>query len=232
MKNKVVIVIPAYNEEGSIDTVLKSVLPHVDRIILVDDGSSDQTPQKVIRRRVTLLQHIVNLGQGAALQTGFEYALDLGADIIVTYDADGQFDPKDITKIIAPILKGAVDVSLGSRFLGKVVGIPRSRLVTLKLGLLFTRLYTGLKLTDTYNGFRGFTREALAKIDITQNRWGHPAEILAQIAKHKLRLVEVPVTVYYTNYSWARTKRKSIGLANSEALKIPFQLIKRALFDQ
>jgi polyprenyl-phospho-N-acetylgalactosaminyl synthase len=222
-KKTIVAVIAAYNEESKIKKVIAEVAKYVDRIIVVDDGSGDNTVLKAKHRKAIVLKHIINLGQGAALQTGFDYAKKIKADIVLTYDADGQFKASEIPLMIAPLVKGKADVSLGSRFLGHTTNMPVMRYVVLSLGLLFTRIFSNIRLTDTHNGFRAFTSQALAKMEIVHNRWAHPSDIIYQIAANKFKVVEIPVTVYYTNYSWKKGQR------NIEAVKIPFQLIGKAL---
>lgn len=220
---KVIAVIPAFNERKKVGKVINEIAKYVDKIVVIDDGSSDGTYLAVKNRKAVVLRHPINLGQGAALQTGFEYAKKTKYDIVVTYDADGQFKASEIKNIIAPIVEGGAEVTLGSRFLGKAIDIPLSRLVVLKLGIFFTYIFSGIQLTDTHNGLRAFSQKALTKISIKHNRWAHPSDIIFQISKNKLRVTEVPVTVVYTAYS------REKGQSNFEALKIPFELIMREL---
>lgn len=201
------VVIPAYNEGGVIGDVLRSLesLPY--RVVVVDDGSSDGTVAEVSQHPVTLLRHACNLGQGAALQTGIEYALQSPhTKYVVTFDSDGQHDPGDIARILAPLRVSTYDVALGSRFLRSedVAHVPLTRRITLKLALWLSRATTGLVLTDTHNGLRGFTAAAASRVKITQNRMAHASEILALIAQHRLRYCEVPVHIVYTEYSRAK----------------------------
>ncbi|OGE36524.1 hypothetical protein A3E45_01225 [Candidatus Daviesbacteria bacterium RIFCSPHIGHO2_12_FULL_43_11] len=217
-------VIAAFNEEKTIAAVLSDLEKYVDEIIVVDDGSSDKTSTLVKGAKVTLLRHLSNLGQGAALQTGFEYAKKQRANIVITYDADGQFKASDISKLVKPILQKKADIVLGSRFLGHAVNISLTRLITLKLGIIFTFIFSGLKLTDTYNGLRAFNNKALHKINITQNRLAHASEILDQIKAKKLKYIEIPVTVIYTDYS------KQKGEKNLNALKVFVDLVTRKLY--
>lgn len=219
----VVAVIPAYNEEKKIGKVIREVAQYVDKMIVIDDGSADHTAEQAKHRKSIILKHLINLGQGAALQTGFEYAKKIKSDIIVTFDADGQFEPSEIKDIVKPIIKNRADVVLGSRFLGKTINIPSSRLIVLRMGIFFTYLFSNIKLTDTHNGFRAFNKKAFSKINILHNRWAHPSDIIYQVSKNKFRIIEVPVTIRYTNYS------KSKGQSNFEALRIPFELVARAL---
>jgi len=194
--NSVWIVIAAYNEGIRLAMTLKSITGQAS-IVVVDDGSSDDTFEVARSFPIWVLRHPINCGQGAALQTGIDFALAHGAEAIVTFDADGQHDPADLPNMLTPVLSGEADVVLGSRFLGSTQSMPWSRRLLLKLAILFTRLTNGLRLTDTHNGFRVFSRKAAQQIRIRQPRMAHASEILDQIAKHQLRYVEVPVTVRY-----------------------------------
>ena len=152
----------------------------------------------------SLLRHVTNLGQGAALQTGITYALKFPSTrYIVTFDADGQHQASDIHRLVRACDDGGYDVALGSRFMsgGQAANITFSRRWVLKLAILLTRLTTGLKLSDTHNGLRAFTRQAASRMTITQNGMAHASEILNQIAALHLRYVEVPVTISYSPYS-------------------------------
>ena len=192
------VVIPAFNEAPRIEKTLTELLRHFSgTVVVVDDASRDDTFARVGRFPVWLLRHPINCGQGAALQTGIDFALRQGADVIVTFDADGQHDASEIAPLIGPVLSGEADVALGSRFLGTARGIPLLRWLTLKLAILFTRLTSGLALTDVHNGFRAFSRHAAATIRIQQPRMAHASEILEEIARHRMRYREVPVTVTY-----------------------------------
>jgi glycosyltransferase involved in cell wall biosynthesis len=195
------LVIPAYNEEPSIGTVLSELTPLWSKLVVVDDGSSDRTAAVARASGARVLVHPVNRGQGAALQTGLQWGLDNGAEYFVTFDADGQHSHDNIDRLLEPLISGEADVALGSRFLGSSEGVSLSRLCLLKAAVLFTRLSTGLHLTDTHNGLRALTRDAASKIEITIDRMAHASEILDQIARHRLRFVEVPVEIRYTDYS-------------------------------
>lgn len=222
--NHIYIIIPAFNESQRINHVIRDVGKYADKIIVIDDGSSDDTLKKISGKNTVVLRHLLNLGQGAALQTGFTYVVQQKANIAVTYDADGQFYAEDIPKIIQPLLDNKADVSLGSRFLGKTIGMPLLKLLTLKLGVLFTWLFSEIKLTDAHNGFRALNKKALLEINISQNRMAHASEIIEQIKIKKLRFVEVPVTIKYDEYS----KKKGQSPLNS--FNILFNLIFKKLF--
>ncbi len=233
----VFIVIPAYNEEKIIAETVREVKKYYLNAIVVDDGSADKTAEAAETAGATMLRHIINRGQGAALRTGINYAVSRGAEIIVTYDADGQFEVAEIDKICEPVMNGECDVVLGSRFLfSSVIASPeqsggrgnpiKNRIPFLKKLILapaifFTRVLSGLNLSDTHNGFRAMSREAAEKINIRQDRMAHSSEIIHEIARLKLRFKEIPVTVKYTEYS----KRK--GQKISGALKILFDLIMK-----
>ncbi len=200
---KIAAVIPAYNEEKTIKKVIMDIKPKVDEIIVVDDGSRDNTSLIAEKEGVIVLKHIVNRDQGAALQTGTEYALKLGADIIVHFDADGQHKVEDIEKLVNPIIKEGYDVVFGSRFLeGKSIdNIPLTkRYFILKPAIILNRILTGLKLTDAHNGLRALSREAAMKINITQDRKAHNTEIPAQVRKSGLKWREIPVEIIYSEY--------------------------------
>jgi glycosyltransferase involved in cell wall biosynthesis len=192
------LVIAAYNEGRGLANTLRDVCGHYANVVVVDDGSRDETAAVALEHPVWVLRHIVNLGQGAALQTGIDFALARGAEIIVTFDADGQHCVEEVESLVAPVREGRVDVALGSRFLGEAIGMPRSRRLVLKLGVLFTRVFSRIRVTDTHNGFRALSRHAAAAIRIRQNRMAHASEILDQIRALGLRYCEVPVTIRYS----------------------------------
>ena len=192
------VVIPAYNEAPRIEQTLSDLLRQFQgSVVVVDDASIDDTYSRLSHFPIWRLRHAINCGQGAALQTGIDFALQRGADVIITFDADGQHNASEISAFIAPVQSGAAQVSLGSRFLGSTSGIPVLRWLLLKLAVHFTRLTSGMQLTDAHNGFRAFSREAASAIRIEQPRMAHASEILNKIARHRLRYCEVPVTVKY-----------------------------------
>jgi glycosyltransferase involved in cell wall biosynthesis len=201
---KVWIVVPAYNESTVIGRVLAELRPLGFPVVVVDDASDDGTPAAATRAGATVLTHVVNRGQGAALKTGILYALEQGADAIVTFDADGQHDVKDVSALLSPILDGRADVALGSRFLALTSNVPPVRRAILRLAVLFTRVVSRITVSDTHNGLRAFSRRAAEQIRIVQDRMAHASEILDEIARNRLRFVEVPVTIRYSEYSRAK----------------------------
>jgi len=213
------IVIAAYNETSRLGKTLAELLPHYSNVVVVDDGSRDDTAAVAEKAGVWTLRHPINRGQGAALQTGIDFAIQTGADVIVTFDADGQHDPADIPAILAPVLAGTADIALGSRFLGKTIGMPFSRRVVLKLAVIFTRIVSQIKVTDTHNGFRSFSRSAATAIRIYQDRMAHASEILDEIRRQGLRYAEVPVTIRYTAGTLAK------GQSSFNAVRIAWQFL-------
>jgi glycosyltransferase involved in cell wall biosynthesis len=213
------ILIPAYNEATRLDRTLASVAGYMPRIVVVDDGSKDDTSAVAAKHSVHVLRHPINLGQGAALQTAIDYALAQGADYLVTFDADGQHSAADIERLLGPARAGEADVVLGSRFLGAAINMPASRRIVLKLGVAFTRIFSRIQVTDTHNGLRVFTRAAASKLRITQDGMAHASEILDRIGPLGLRYVEVPVTITYSDETTAKGQR------SWNALKIVGQLL-------
>ena len=213
MGKRIWIVIAAYNEAGVIARVIADVRRRELPVVLVDDGSTDATAAVAARAGAVVVRHPVNLGQGAALQTGIEFALHEGADVIVTFDADGQHRVADIAGLVDALAQHGVDFALGSRFLGHAVNLPPARRLLLKAAAWFTRLTSGLALTDTHNGLRAMTRRGAGAIRLRQNRMAHASEILSQIAASGLKYVEVPVTIEYSAYSLAKGQKLGDALA-------------------
>ncbi len=194
-------VLAAYNESSCIEEVVRGVMAWYPNVIIVDDGSSDDTYTQALRAGATVLRHVINRGQGAALQTGITFALKQGADFIVTFDSDGQHQVADIARLIDPIQRGEAEITLGSRFLGEAVNMTFRRRLLLKGGILFTRFVSGAKVTDTHNGLRGFSRLAAERIHITLDRMAHASELIDQVHETGLPYREVPVSIHYTEYS-------------------------------
>jgi glycosyltransferase involved in cell wall biosynthesis len=216
------IVIPAYNEAGAIARVVTDVARLGHRVLVIDDGSRDATAEVAAQAGAALVRHPINLGQGAALQTGIEFALRQGAAAIVTFDADGQHRTVDVPKLLDALRRA--DFALGSRFLGGATNMPAARRLLLRAATAFTRLTTRLDLTDAHNGLRAMTRRGAERIRLRQNRMAHASEFLAQIAESRLPYVEVPVTVEYTRYSLAK------GQKTSDAVAILVDLFARRLY--
>src|SRR5262245_23990186 len=178
---QIYIVIAAYNEAAVIARIVDGVRRAGYPVIVVDDGSKDDTSGVAYAAGATVVRHPFNLGQGAALQTGIDHALAQSAEIVVTFDADGQHRVTDIARLCAALGEEQADFALGSRFLGQAPNLPPLRRLLLKAATLFTRLSTGLQLTDTHNGLRAMTRRGAAAIRLRQNRMAHASELLGQI---------------------------------------------------
>ena len=217
------VVIAAYEEAPVIGSVVADIKRAGYRALIIDDGSTDATGAVAAEAGGMVLRHPINLGQGAALQTGIEFALNGKADVIVTFDADGQHRPADIAILIDALAKQGADFALGSRFLGTSLNQPLSRRMLLKAATWFTRLTTGLRVTDTHNGLRAMTRRGASSINLRQNRMAHASEILHQIAASELTYVEAPVRIEYSAYSLAK------GQTLGDALMILVDLFARRL---
>ncbi|BCD67694.1 polyprenyl-phospho-N-acetylgalactosaminyl synthase [Nitratiruptor sp. YY09-18] len=191
-------------------------------IIVVDDGSSDNSYQEACIPGVYLLRHIVNLGQGAALQTGIDYAKKLGCKYVVTFDSDGQHCADDIEKFIEVLRKNEADIVLCSRFLGKAENIPRHKKYFLKVAAQVERFLTGINLTDVHNGFRAINVAKFPNFVITQNRMSHASEIIDLIKRLHMRYKEMPCTIKYSEYSLS----KGQSMMNSINIVIEFILGK------
>jgi polyprenyl-phospho-N-acetylgalactosaminyl synthase len=206
------LIIPAYNEAAVIGRVVADVVKRGYNVAVIDDGSIDETGHRAGAAGAIVVTHPINLGQGAALQTGIQFALRQGADTIVTFDADGQHRPADIDCLIDALTTSNADFALGSRFRGGAVAMPLSRRLLLMAAIWFTRLTTGLNVSDTHNGLRAMTRRGAGCIKLRQNRMAHASELLDEIARSGLRYVEVPVTIEYSRYSLAKGQRLADSL--------------------
>jgi glycosyltransferase involved in cell wall biosynthesis len=212
LRDRVWIVVAAFNEAAVIGGVVRGLRAEYSHVVVVDDGSSDDTAQQARAAGAIVLRHVINLGQGAALQTGMDLANRESAEFVVTFDADGQHRVADIAPMVNAAIVGGVDVVLGSRFLGATVGMPGQRRIAIKAAALFTALTTGLWLTDAHNGLRVLTRKAARVIRLRQNRMAHASEIITQIARLGLSYTEHPITIEYTAYSLAKGQKLSDSL--------------------
>lgn len=217
------IVIAAYNEGTVIRGVIERVKKLYQNVVVTDDASTDNTVDEARTAGAVVLEHLINRGQGAALKTGITYALRQGAEAIVTFDADGQHDPKEISALLEPIEKGEADVTLGSRFLSNGSNVPPLRKMALRAAILFTRFMSRIDVTDTHNGFRAMNRQAAEKIKIVQDRMAHASEILDEIVRHKLRYKEIPVTITYSYYSRGK------GQSTASMFRIAFKIFMHKL---
>jgi polyprenyl-phospho-N-acetylgalactosaminyl synthase len=219
-------VIPAWNEETRVGEVVKNVQIEVDGVIVVDDGSKDGTLKEAKAAGAIALRHAINRGQGAALKTGTEAALRLGADIIIHVDADGQHEPEMVQVLTQPIREGKADVVFGSRFLGvDPSGMPLMRRIYFPLARLFNVYAVGVsnRVSDPQSGARAMTAAAARRIAFHQDGAAHCSEILRLVTRSDLRWMEVPIKVRYTS----ETLKK--GQKFSEAFRIVWHLILHKL---
>jgi glycosyltransferase involved in cell wall biosynthesis len=217
------IVIAAYNEGTVIQDVVTSLRKDYPHVVVVDDGSADSTGRVAAAAGATVVTHPINLGQGAALQTAIAFALMRDARFIVTFDADGQHRAEDVARLLAALTGHGAEFALGSRFLGEAPSMPPTRRLLLKAAAVFTRLTTGLAVTDAHNGLRAMTRRGAQALHLRQNRMAHASEILDQIAASRLKYVEAPVTITYTEYSLSK------GQTLGDAINILIDLFARRL---
>ena len=210
---RVGIVIAAYQEAAAIGAVVDGLRrAGWTRVVVVDDGSDDATSVRAREAGAIVARHLINRGQGAALQTGIQVALRLGVPAIATFDADGQHRVQDLDALVGPVLRGEVDAALGSRFLGHQDAIPPARRLLLRAARLFTLLTSGVRLTDVHNGLRAISARMAAQIDLRMDRMAHASEIIDQITSMGLPWREVSVRVEYTDYSRAKGQRGSAAL--------------------
>ena len=197
--------IPVFNEETVIADVLAHVLRTFPNVVCVDDGSKDNSAARILGSGAHLLRHPINLGQGAALQTGLSYARrQPGAEYFVTFDADGQHQVEDVEAMIAVLRTKEADVTLGSRFLESAHEVPPLKKMVLKTIATVSGSSRRLGLTDTHNGLRAFNRAVAEKVDITQAGMAHASELVDFLARSSFRVREVPVTIKYTEYSMSK----------------------------
>ncbi len=199
------IVVPAFNEAGMIGDVIADLRAVFANVVCVDDGSRDDTGTVALRAGAHLVRHPVNLGQGAAIQTGVEYARrQPGAQVFATFDADGQHRVKDLVTMIDRLSAGDVDVVIGTRFGTGVSRPPLLKSVVLQTATRLSPRGRRLGLTDTNNGLRVFNKTVADGLDITMNGMSHATEFIMLIAENRWRVAEEPVEVLYTEYSQSK----------------------------
>lgn len=223
---KAVIIVPALNESKVISKVLEGLprsLKDVSQIdvLVVDDGSVDDTYEIAKKAGVNVVKHVINRGLGAAIKTGLSWAATHDADIAVTFDADGQHDPADIPKIIEPILEKSADLVVGSRFRERQ-NIPFDRLVLNWLANLATMGVFGVFSTDSQSGLRAFSKKAIELIDYHADRMEFSSEILVEAKRHNLKIKEVPISAIYTQYSRAKGQRNLNAIPTFARILIKF----------
>lgn len=221
---KIVVIIPAYNEEKSLGAVILDLRSHgyLD-LVVIDDGSDDNTKEVAGTLKVPVLRHVINRGLGAALGTGFEYAKIQRADIVVTFDSDGQHKAEDINGLLEPITKHKADMVIGSRMLNSE-GMPIDRKVINYLANIITYFLYGVWTTDSQSGLRAFNGLALGKIQIKTQRMEVSSEFFKEIKRNNLRFVETPIKPIYTEYSQIGGQD---GRGNLNSLRVGAKMILR-----
>jgi len=204
---KSVAIIPAYNEEIALGSVIQRTLKYVDKVIVVDDGSSDKTKEVGKLAGAKVISHSKNLGKGRGLKSGFDYIQKINCDkknnenfeIIITIDGDGQNNPDEIPRLIAPIESGEADFVNGSRYIerSKDDDTPKYRRVGQKVLDIATNISTGLKISDSQSGFRGFSKKAITYFKMKESGFAIESEMLFDAAENGLKVVEVPISVRY-----------------------------------
>lgn len=205
------IVVPVHNEARVIADTLRPLVATFPNVVAVDDGSTDGTWEALDGVAPHRLRHLVNRGQGAALQTGTEFALRRGAARIGHFDADGQHRVEDLVRLVDAVASGSCDIALGDRFSGDLAQVPRGRRWLLRGAVLFHRLASGIALNDVHNGLRAFSRRAAERLEITADRMAHASELVDLIARSGLPVRELPVTIRYSDYSRAKGQRWTGG---------------------
>lgn len=195
----IVAALPAYNEEVAIGSVVLKTLKYVDKVIVVDDASSDTTGEIARLAGAFVLRHDKNKGYGGALRTCFEVAKKFDVSAMVILDTDGQHDTSDIPAVLRPIISGEADVVIGSRFIGKNQDkIPTYRMAGNKILNMAIRVM-GVQVTDSQSGFRAYSKKAIDVIDPSENGMSAGSEILTQCYQNGLKIVEVPIHCIVTN---------------------------------
>lgn len=218
-KLKIICVIPAFNEEKTLAKVLESIQGMFSEVIVVDDGSADRTHEIAKEQNVIALRHPLNRGQGASLETGDELARELKADVVLHFDADGQFLANEIKEMLAPIIKKESDVVFGSRFLGKKSNMPLFKTVILFPIARLVNLFLGIRTSDPQSGFRALNKKALSLIRIQNDGSAHCSEILYKASHLDLRIKEIPITVVYNEFGQGLFGGKGSGKGGVRIIK-------------
>lgn len=199
------LLVPVYNESAVLRGVLTSAMALFPLVICIDDGSADDSVAVARDAGAIVVEHPVNVGQGAAIQTGIDFALrQTDAAYLVTFDSDGQHQPEDALTMVSMLARDEADVVFGSRFLDERTELSAAKRTVLSLAVRYTNITTGLRLSDAHNGLRAFTRDAAGHIAITRHGMAHASEIVDQVADSGLRVAESPVHIVYSDYSRAK----------------------------
>lgn len=195
---KSIAIIPAFNEEVAIGSIILRTLKYVDNVLVIDDGSNDKTKEVSLLAGAHVLTHPTNYGKGVALKSAFDYIKDLDYDIIITIDGDGQHNPDEIPDLIKPIIEEGIDLVNGSRYMnGPEENTPAYRRVGQQVLDKATNISAGINVTDSQSGFRAFSNQAIQCFRFNDTGFGIESEMLADAAESGLKIAEVPITVRY-----------------------------------
>ena len=221
MPERVIAVIPAYNEGTRIAAVVRAVNAYVDQVIVVDDGSADATAAEARSAGARVIQHVENSGAGAATMTGIEAARRLQADVVITIDADEQHDPSDIPSLLKPIRERRADIVFANRF-GQRNKIPFIRRVFNGIGNIVTFLATGRWVSDSQCGYKAFGPRALADVQLRMSGFEFCTEIVRESVQHRWQIAQVPVKVVYSEYTLAK------GQSFANGVRTAFKILLRS----
>jgi glycosyltransferase involved in cell wall biosynthesis len=220
MNKDTYVIIPIYNEDSIVGDVIKEAKKYFENVVCINDGSTDASSQVIKEAGGILIEHSTNFGAGAATQTGIEYALlDKNAKEFITIDADGQHEIKDAVNMLEYMKENKLDIVLGSRFLGKVHNIAGLKKLFLRLAASFSKMLSGIYLTDPHIGIRVFNRNFAENLKLTMPDFSHASELVHRIAEGNYKYAEIPVTITYSDYSKAK------GQPMLNAINIVFDVV-------
>jgi glycosyltransferase involved in cell wall biosynthesis len=206
-------IIPAYNEEETIKTVVEQVQKFCSNVIVINDGSQDRTRKEAENAGALVVDHVINLGVGASIETGFNVALRHGVDVVVSLDADTQHDPAEIPKLIEPILKGEADIVIGSRLLKGAETMPIIKKIGNRFLSWVASALCGSSITDSQCGYRAYSPRVLRKLTPLPKGYSWASDILTKAGKYNFKVKEVPIkTIYDRNLKRAKGTDVFVGL--------------------
>ncbi len=220
------IILPSYNEQRTLKNVVTELVERDFKVLIIDDGSKDNTPEianmlcNKYPEHVSHYRHAINLGLGGAIKTGIKAALKKHADIMITFDADGQHNPDDLYNMYPPLQEGSADIVIGARDFDDM---PRSRKFGNTLMNYITYMFKGIMVKDSQSGLRAFSKETARKLDLKSPQYGVSSEIIGEIKREKLRLIEVPMTTIYDKHTMEKGTNTLVGI------KIIFEFINDML---
>ena len=224
---KVIVCIPCYNTAFYIADVVTNAKKYVDEVIVIDDGSSDDTADIATAVGAQVVIHETNKGYGQSIKSGFEVAKSVSADILVTLDGDGQHNPDEIPQIVSPILNGEADLVIGSRFLSKNNKVPKHRRLGINIITFLCNLRSGEKVSDAQSGFRAYSKKVINELTMNERGMGISVELLIRARQNGFHIKEAPITcLYHSDSSTLHPIGHGVGVA---ATTIKYQLIRKRL---